>query len=271
MVFTAWSDRPMPVEASRYNEQQKRGRAWLPGLTAILAMLLPVWLAPALIAPFWIAPFWIAPLWIAPLWIAPLWIATAQGATVTATVTDDKGRLLPDAVVMITPADGTPVPPLEHSRLASAIVDQKDETFVPFVTVIRTGGSVSFRNSDPIRHHVYSFSPVRQFEMVETPGETSPPVRFDRPGSVAVGCNIHDQMIAYIHVTDAPWALVTDASGRAVITGVPAGHFVATVWHPRLRPGAEPAAVALLLANENSSLAVALPVLPARRTRPTEY
>ena len=198
-------------------------------------------------------------------------IRVAGAATVTATVTDEKGRPLPDAVVMVTPVNGTPAPPLEHSRLAAAVVDQKDETFIPFVTVIRTGGSVSFRDSDPFRHHVYSFSPVRQFEMVQTPGETSAPVRFDRPGSVAIGCNIHDQMIAYIHVTDAPWALVTDAGGRAALTDIPPGHFVATVWHPRLRPGTEPPAVPLELVNENSTLAVTLPVLPPRRARPAGY
>jgi plastocyanin len=194
-----------------------------------------------------------------------------RAATVTATVTDDMGRLLPDAVVMISAEPGTPVPKLEGSRIASAIIDQKDETFVPFVVVIRTGGSVTFRNSDQIRHHVYSFSPIRQFEMVQAPGEVSPPVRFDRPGSAAIGCNIHDHMTAYIHVTDAPWAAVTGADGKAVISGVPAGHFVATVWHPRLRPKIEPPSVPLALADENSSIAVTIPVLPPRRSRAPEY
>jgi plastocyanin len=195
--------------------------------------------------------------------------ASAFAATITATVTDDKGRPLPDAVVMISPAPDTPMP--EHSQNATATIDQKDEMFVPFVVVIHTGGSVTFHNNDKIRHHVYSFSPIHQFEMVQAPGETSPPVRFDKPGSAAIGCNIHDQMIAYIRVTDAPWAMVTDANGRAVIADVPAGHFVATVWHPRLRPGIEPPAMPLTLANDNSTLAVTLPVLPPKRARGPDY
>ena len=198
-------------------------------------------------------------------------VSAGFAATITATVTDDQGRLLPDAVVMITPAPGMPVPPPERNRIATATINQKDETFVPFVVVIHTGGSVTFRNSDQIRHHVYSFSPIHQFEMVQAPGETSPPVRFDKPGSAAIGCNIHDHMIAYIHVTDAPWAMVTDANGRAVIADVPAGRFTATVWHPRLRPGVEPPAMPLLLANENSTLAVTIPVLPPRRARASDY
>jgi hypothetical protein len=198
-------------------------------------------------------------------------VAAAHAATVTATVTDDRGRLLSDAVVMISPEPGTPMPAATPGRLASATIDQKDETFVPFVSVIHTGGSATFRNSDPIRHHVYSFSPIHPFEMVQPPGEVSAPVRFDRPGSVAIGCNIHDHMIAYIQVTDAPWARVTDAAGHAVIADVPAGRFVATVWHPRMRHGTEPPAVSLQLANDNSTLAVTIPVLPPRRARASDY
>jgi plastocyanin len=212
----------------------------------------------------------IGPLFTAGL-LAVLLAWPAAAATVTATVTDDHGRPLPDAVVMIAPEPGAPVPKPDGGPLAIATIDQKDETFVPFVVVIHTGGSVVFHNSDQIRHHVYSFSPLHRFEMVQPPGDVSPPIKFDQPGSVAIGCNIHDQMIAYVHVTDAPWAKVTDADGHAVIAGVPAGHFVATVWHPRLRPRTEPPAMPLTLATENSTLAVTLPVLPPRRARASDY
>jgi plastocyanin len=210
-----------------------------------------------------------AMIWCAALLLAGVSAATA--ATITATVTDELGRPLPDAVVMIAPEAGTPAPRADDTRLGSAVIDQTNETFVPFVVVIRTGGTVTFRNSDNIRHHVYSFAPIRRFEMVQGPGETSPPIRFDQPGSVAIGCNIHDHMIAFIHITDAPWAKVTDAQGRAVIPDVPAGRFVATVWHPRLRPRTEPPAHALVLANDNSTLSVTLPVLPPRRAPARDY
>lgn len=194
-----------------------------------------------------------------------------HAATVTTTVTDELGHLLPDAVVMITPEPGTPAPPIAGSRIATATIDQKDEMFAPFVVVIRTGGTVTFRNSDQVRHHIYSFAPIRQFEMVEAPGEVSAPIRFDQPGSAAIGCNIHDNMTAYIHVTDAPWAAVTDAQGKAMIADLPAGRFVASVWHPRLKPRAEPPSVPLTLATDNSSIALTIPVLPPRRARARDY
>lgn len=198
-------------------------------------------------------------------------ITAVSAASIMATVTDDAGRPLADAVVTITPEPGTPAPRLAGGPIATAIIDQKDETFVPSVVVIRTGGTVVFRNGDGIRHHIYSFAPAHRFEMVQTPGETSAPEVFDKPGPVAIGCNIHDHMTAYILVTDAPWGMVTDAQGRAAVTGLPAGRFWATVWHPRLRPRVEPPVQPVVLATDSSALTVSLPVLPPRRATGRGY
>ncbi len=199
--------------------------------------------------------------------------ALAQAARITATVTDEAGKPLPDAVVTIVAGPGRPIPipALGSSRIAVATIDQKAETFVPSVVVIRTGGSVTFRNSDQIRHHVYSFADIHPFEMVQGPGESSQPMLFDKPGAAAIGCNIHDHMTAYVLVTDAPWAMVTDGSGTAVISDLPAGNFVATVWHPRIRPKAEPPTVAFTLDTGDSNVAISLSVLPPRRPRAHNY
>jgi plastocyanin len=202
---------------------------------------------------------------LAPCLLLPL--ARGSAATVTATVTDDSGSAMPDAVVMIAPEAGAPTPPLEGSSLATAVIDQKDEMFVPYVVVIRTGGTIAFHNSDSLRHHVYSFSRIRQFELVMALGETSVPIRFDKPGVAAIGCNIHDQMIAYVYVTDAPWAAVTDAAGKAVITGVPPGTYTATAWHPDTRPAPQRPGVPVVLAPGSTSLAVTLSVAPSRHKR----
>src|SRR5579871_523885 len=90
-------------------------------------------------------------------------------------VSDDDGRPVPDAVVTLmphgdtTPAGASPEP---------LIVDQRNETFIPYVLIVPQGGDVVFRNSDLTRHHVYSFSPVRAFEFVLAPGEQSGAVHF---------------------------------------------------------------------------------------------
>ena len=194
----------------------------------------------------------------------------AQAATVTAVVTDEAGYPLADAVVTIAPAAGTPMPP-PASQPDTATIDQRNETFVPSVVTIRTGGSVVFHNDDAIRHHVYSFAPIRPFELLQNPGERSQPVVFDKPGSAAIGCNIHDHMTAYVHVTDAPWAKVTDPAGKAVLTGIGVGRYVATVWHPRLRPKTVAPSKVFTLESTDSTLTVALAVLPPRRPAPRDY
>ncbi len=204
------------------------------------------------------------------LGIALLAPSRPQAASVAAIVTDENGKPLADAVVTIAPLPGTPMPAMSALPEPTTI-DQTNETFVPAVAAIRSGGSVVFRNGDAIRHHVYSFAAIRPFELLQNPGETSPPIVFDKPGFAAIGCNIHDHMTAYVLVTDAPWAKVTDAAGKAVLNGIGAGRFVATVWHPRLRPKAIAPTKEIALESADSNLTVALSVLPPRRPAPRAY
>jgi plastocyanin len=188
-----------------------------------------------------------------------------RAATIVATVTDEAGQPLRDAVVSVVATGGTRIAP--SPRLATAEIDQRDETFVPAVVVIQRGGSVAFRNSDSTRHHIYSFSAIRQFEFVQKPDDLTPSVSFDLPGVAAIGCNIHDFMVAYVFVTDAPRAAVTDGLGRVEIADLPAGTFTATVWHPRLRRKAVPPSQPVTLENSSTTLAITISVLPPRRVR----
>lgn len=113
----------------------------------------------------------------------------------------------------------------------SAIMDQADKEFRPYVLPVRAGTEVSFPNSDQIRHHVYSFSEPKRFELRLYHGEPGETVTFETPGVVVLGCNIHDNMVGYIYVTGRPHNAVTDASGQA---RVPVADSRITVWHPAL-------------------------------------
>jgi plastocyanin len=140
-----------------------------------------------------------------------------------------------DAVVTIHLV-GRPTPAATAS--GSYTVNQKDIQFHPFVLMVPLGSDVSFPNLDPVRHHVYSFSSTKKFELKLYAKEQNRSVTFDKPGIVALGCNIHDQMSAYIDVVDTAFAVRTDASGNAVFSSVPAGQISIEVWHPYLRaPG----------------------------------
>jgi plastocyanin len=148
-------------------------------------------------------------------------------------VADRQGRPVADAVVTLVRRDGTgprAPAPATHS------IDQKNLTFLPYVEVLHPGDNVVFRNSDGTRHHVYSFSAAKQFEYVVAPRAQTAPLALPRSGVVAVGCNIHDGMISYLYVTDAPWSARSDATGHTVFRDLPAGAYAVRVWHPRLPP-----------------------------------
>jgi hypothetical protein len=104
---------------------------------------------------------------------------------------------------------------------------------IPRVSVLRTGTTVTFPNSDRIRHQVYSFSPAKVFTLKLYAGSPSAPEAFDKPGLVVLGCNIHDRMVAFVGVVDTPYFAKSDASGTAVVH-LPAGRYLLHVWNPGL-------------------------------------
>src|SRR3954470_2250188 len=113
--------------------------------------------------------------------------APVHAGRVTIEVVDTNGRPIADAVVSLAPMPGTTARTIAS---ATRYVDQKDETFIPYVTALHPGDGVIFRNSDNTRHHVYSFSDIEKFEYVLSPGESSPALVVKNPGNAAVGCNI---------------------------------------------------------------------------------
>ena len=117
-------------------------------------------------------------------------------------------------------------------------MDQRDQQFAPPVLAVQRGTAVRFPNSDQIRHHVYSFSEAKRFELRLYSGVPADPVIFDRAGTVVLGCNIHDNMIGFVRVVDTPWFAKSGASGVARVEHVPAGRYRVELWHPRLQGGA---------------------------------
>jgi len=156
-------------------------------------------------------------------------------APLSVRVVDATGRPVPDAVVALYPAGIAARPPRRAGRY---VVSQKDIQFHPFVTIVPVGADVSFPNLDPTKHHVYSFSPAKRFELKLFAKDQSRTVHFDKPGVVALGCNIHDQMSAFIVVTDSAWTARTNAQGMATFADAPNAPARLTAWHPYLRvPG----------------------------------
>ncbi|KOR45202.1 hypothetical protein ADT25_08590 [Xanthomonas oryzae] len=164
---------------------------------------------------------------------------TAAATSVSVTVADASGVLV-DAVVSLEPAR-----PVAPSAGKTVEMDQTNSQFVPAVLAVRTGTLVRFVNNDQIRHQVYSFSPAKRFELPLFQGTTAAPVRFDQPGLVTIGCNIHDWMLGYIVVLETPYFGKTGSDGRGQLEA-PAGNYTLRVWHPRIKGAAssEPLVIA---------------------------
>ena len=154
-------------------------------------------------------------------------LAAAAAEALTVTVHDRAGAVA-DVVVSLEPADGTLAP-----VAGTATIDQVDKRFVPRISVVRTGTSISFPNSDRVRHEVYSFSPTKTFTLKLYAGRSAPPVVFERSGLVVLGCNIHDSMVGFVAIVDTPYFGRTDAQGQVTLSAPP-GRYRLRIWHPDL-------------------------------------
>jgi hypothetical protein len=182
-------------------------------------------------------------------------------ATVDVQISDTNGRPATNAVVSLMPES---IAPKVESRLPIEIaIDQRKETFIPLVSIVRKGGRAIFTNNDTTMHQVYSFSPIKQFAFEIDQGHRSEPLVFDKAGVASIGCNIHDHMITYVFVAATPWAVLTAVTGRATIDDVPAGNYRVEVWHPQLQPGRPTPSALLNVGGGNAKFSLAVPLLPA--------
>ncbi|MDO7841901.1 methylamine utilization protein [Sphingomonas immobilis] len=163
---------------------------------------------------------------------ATLSAAPGVGATVNIDVRDASGQPMPNAVVLID-SPHKPAGPIKFPWPYE--IAQQNIMFMPHILIVPVGASVSFPNRDKVRHHVYSFSPAKKFDLKLYGKEDARSVTFDKPGVVSLGCNIHDSMSAFVFVVDTPYAMITDASGHVTIPNVPAGAATVRLWNPAIR------------------------------------
>lgn len=164
------------------------------------------------------------------------------------TVQDKQGRPVKDAIVYIGANNLQTIKP----KMEQDII-QKGRQFHPLVTVVQTGTNIKFPNQDKVKHHVYSFSPAKKFELKLYSGVPATPVIFDQAGTVVLGCNIHDRMLAYVYIVDTPVFAKTNAQGLAVISDLPSGQYKVNTWHYALKNENAPVAQTVNLAEKTSA------------------
>jgi plastocyanin len=177
-------------------------------------------------------------------------------APLNLSITDAANKPLADAVVLVEPLDTK----VAVQPLVGAEVAQAKRQFVPTVSVITVGTKVDFPNRDTVRHHVYSFSDAKKFEIKLYVGKPEAPLSFDKAGIVVLGCNIHDQMAAWIVVSDTPWWGKSGADGQLSVADVPPGRYRLRSWHPGLPPGSPGLEQTVTLGTTPFSSTIKLPV-----------
>lgn len=182
--------------------------------------------------PWSVLPSKIAKARLASVLAAPLLLSASPPAALPVQIVDQAGMPVSNAVIEITPPSGDTRAPTFRWRNAMA---QKNLAFVPGTLIVARGTSVAFPNLDSVRHSIYSFSKPAAFKIDLYGRDQTRTQRFDVNGTVALGCNIHDQMRGYIRIVDTPYAANSDVNGLVDIDGLAQGTFTVTIWHPRMK------------------------------------
>ena len=191
------------------------------------------------------------------LLLALLFSSVSLAAGLQVQVIDEQGKPVAGAVVFLeSAAASAAVKPVDDARIV-----QKDKTFIPDVLVIPRGTAVYFPNEDTVRHHVYSFSAIKPFEIKLYVGTPAAPVLFDQSGVAVLGCNIHDEMIAWVVALDTPYYSRSDQQGLSRLEQVPAGSYTLRVWHKDLLNEQDVPKLAIEIGQQPQQTTVQLPKL----------
>ena len=191
------------------------------------------------------------------LTLALLFSSVSLAAGLQVQVIDEQGKPVTGAVVFLeSAAASAAVKPVDDARIV-----QKDKTFIPDVLVIPRGTAVYFPNEDTVRHHVYSFSAIKPFEIKLYVGTPAAPVLFDQSGVAVLGCNIHDEMIAWVVALDTPYYSRSDQQGLSRLEQVPAGSYTLRVWHKDLLNEQDVPRLAIEIGQQPQQTTVQLPKL----------
>jgi plastocyanin len=180
----------------------------------------------------------------------------AGAAVVEVQASGSDGKALPETVVFLESREAKAA----ARPLMGVEIEQNKRRFTRRVSVVTVGSEVAFPNRDTVRHHVYSFSPAKTFELKLYAGKPANPVVFDKAGIAVLGCNIHDNMVAWVVVVETPYHAVADAQGLLRLDNVPAGSYRLRSWHPGLPPGAPAADEPLVVTAAGANVRIQLPL-----------
>jgi plastocyanin len=170
--------------------------------------------------------------------IAALSLAASAG-TISGKVSGVAG----ESVVYVDTIQGKTFPP----PTKSPVVDQKGLLFQPHITVVQTGTTVEFLNSDKVAHNVFWTNVGGNKKLGHNlgtwPQGEKRSFKFDNPGAVPLLCNVHPEMAGYVVVVPTPYYATSDKSGEYKIENVPDGSYTVTAWHEGAKNQSKPVSV----------------------------
>jgi len=190
------------------------------------------------------------------VWAVPgllLCAGPAAAAGVSMRVLDQDGVPVPEVAIVARQLDHTDPAAAPVNTPLTAVMNQHELAFNPHLLIVMTGTRIEFPNNDEVRHHVYSFSPVKRFDFSIAAGSVHEVLEFDTPGVVTLGCNIHDDMLGYILVVDSPYFDKTDASGTVSFDELAPGRYSLEIWTPRISSKHLPEPVVITIADGESA------------------
>ena len=117
------------------------------------------------------------------------------------------------------------------------ILNQKDCMYVPRVVALMVDQPFEVKNGDLWLHDVHPMlRNNRPFSISELPGRAVNATFQEPEFAVAVGCEIHPWMRAYLFVFDQPYFSVTSKDGTFSLKNIPPGTYTIEAWHEGNQP-----------------------------------
>lgn len=148
-----------------------------------------------------------------------------------------KNKGVRNVVVWLQPEKGA-APLKVHPSLVSPkedkiFMDQPCCKFEPRVVALHEKQTLVVKNSAPVVHNVKYASVQNPSDNVIVPAGGAhqlPPLKAGR-FPIAIECNIHPWMRAWVRVYSHPYFVITNADGQFEIKNAPAGKYRLVSWH----------------------------------------
>ena len=127
--------------------------------------------------------------------------------------------------------------PGKPAAAETVLLDQKTCEFFPHVLTLTPGKEVAIRNSDSVIHSVRVFREGRPgYLMNRWQKIDAADIRWkaETPGRYVVRCGVHLWMYAWVVVLPTESSVVSSASGKFRLSGLPSGKQGLHFWHEKV-------------------------------------